>query len=602
MWNRKILNRYLQPFLFVFIITSSLPAQADSQLNELRRIADTGAIELALKLFEQQAPDLAEDSERWATWERARLAFHAKHERWQSLIEHIDSLPPGVPDTIYFEAETYRARAFLALNKPAKARYVLRRLIWQEARTAEQVNEWRQLVIRSYLKDGSASAANISMQRYEQDYGKTGNDGLLLRARVLILAAHDKQAAELLTKSKGHAERATYLLAALRSATLSAENVIKACKNALKNKKLSNTEKLRFYSVLSEAAGVEKDSGQRIASIEDMFVLSRNPEIDDGLFRFDDDMLWRAYQQHALGIANKKQLLVGDDAAWLKEISKYKKNPLRQRSMFAWLAKNSTDENVRGQSHEGLVKSLQTRKQGLEIIRHLYSDALNDGKSNAPPIVGYVLIDQALSESDIKLASNLLGQLVAPPEGIDPLLWHLRRARVFVLAGEHDKGVKVLYRLLSSQQQFNKQQTDRFMQVLFDLQTVERHKEAFDVFSRLFDHTTDLQLRREILYWMADSRKALKDYESASQLYIRSAINPLAEGAIDLWGQSAYYQAADALAKAGYVADARNLYLRLLKISKDPGRRAVLNRQMQQLLLQQQVVGKSEDASDVSSQ
>jgi len=268
----------------------------------------------------------------------------------------------------------------------------------------------------------------------------------------------------------------------------------------------------------------------------------------------------------------------------------FKKKPLRQRAMYAWLAKNGSDEKTRKLSHQQLVKSLQKRKKGLEIIRHLYRDALKGDQSNAPAIVGYVLIDQALSESDIKLASTLLRSLVAPPEGIDPLLWHLRRARVFVLAGEHDKGVKVLYRLLSDQSQLNKQQTDRFMQVLFDLQTVERHREAHDVFARLFEHTSDMQLRREILYWMADSRKALEEYKEASQLYIQSARNPLDDKAIDLWGQSAFYQAAEALAKAGFIQDARNIYQRLLRTSNDPGRRAVLSRQLQQLLLQQQVV------------
>lgn len=574
------------------LFTTSSPASADSQLDELRRIADSGAIQLTLSLFDQQSPELSSDPAKWALWEQARLAFYVQHEQWRALLDHIDSLSPAIPDGIRIEAETYRATALLAMNRPAESRAVLRSLIWRQARTAEQINNWRQLIIRSYLHEGSANSANTAMLRYEQDYGKVDTNGLLLRGRVLLLAGRDKDAAELLEKKKGVAVRAVYLLAALRSAHMSASNVLKESQKVLKNKKLGVSDRLRFLAVLAEAAAVEHNSGQRISAIEEMYALSRKLDIDEGLFKFDDDMLWKAYTQQALHIANEKQLLVGDDAAWLKETESYKKDPQRQRAMYAWLASNAANEKVRNQSHQALVKSLQQRPNGLEVIRHLYRSAINDKINTVPPVVGYVLIDQALSESDIKLASSLLGELVAPPEGIDPMLWHLRRARVFVLAGDYDSGVKVLYRLLSAKNDFNKQQTDRFMQVLFDLQTVGRHGEAYDVFSRLYEQSTDPQLRREILYWMADSRVASKEYKAASQLYLQSARSPLGDDGLDLWGQSAYYQAAEALAKAGFIQDARNLYERLLEKSTDPARRAVLSRQLQQLLLQQQVVDK----------
>lgn len=592
MRNRNVLGRCLQPFLFTLLITTSLPVLADAQLDELRRLAGSGAVQLTLKLFEEQSPDVAEDTARWSEWERARLAFYAEHKKWTLLIDHVDGLPPGIPDDMHFEAETSRAEALLALNRPAEARAVLRRLLWQQSRTVEQIASWRQLVIRSYLRDGSAKAANTAMLRYEQDYGKTTANDTLLRARVLLLAGQEKTAAELLNKQGNPVARATWLLASLRSADLPAKKIITLSKKELKNKKLSNPEKLRFYAVIAEASRVENDSGQRIAAIENMFSLTRSLDIDDGLFRYDANMLWRAYEQHALKVANSKQLLVGDDAAWLKETESYGKNPLRQRAMYAWLARNAADITVRSEANERLVGLLQKRKNGIEIIRHLYTEALKADSSEVPAIVGYVLIDQALNESDIKLASRLLVKLVAPPEGVDQMLWHLRRARVFVLAGDHGKGIKVLYRLLSSQDVFSKQQTDRFMQVIFDLQTVERHSEAYDVFSRLYDRSPGLQLRREILYWMADSKKAMKDYEEASRLYLRSARSPLGEDSIDLWGQSAYYQAADALSKAGFVDDARNVYNRLLSVTDDPGRRAVLNREIQQLLLKQQLVNK----------
>jgi hypothetical protein len=51
------------------------------------------------------------------------------------------------------------------------------------------------------------------------------------------------------------------------------------------------------------------------------------------------------------------------------------------------------------------------------------------------------------------------------------------------------------------------------------------------------------------------------------------------------WAQTAHYQAAEALAKAGMVDDARQLFDALLRVTTDPGRRAVINHSLQQLWL-----------------
>ena len=53
----------------------------------------------------------------------------------------------------------------------------------------------------------------------------------------------------------------------------------------------------------------------------------------------------------------------------------------------------------------------------------------------------------------------------------------------------------------------------------------------------------------------------------------------------DPWAQTARYQAAESLAKAGLQNDARDLFQQLLDTTKDPSRRAVLNREIQRLWL-----------------
>jgi len=56
---------------------------------------------------------------------------------------------------------------------------------------------------------------------------------------------------------------------------------------------------------------------------------------------------------------------------------------------------------------------------------------------------------------------------------------------------------------------------------------------------------------------------------------------------MDPWAQTARYNAAEALQKAGLVDDARRIYEALLKVTREPARRSVLRHNIQQLWLLQ---------------
>jgi len=221
----------------------------------------------------------------------------------------------------------------------------------------------------------------------------------------------------------------------------------------------------------------------------------------------------------------------------------------------------------------------------MQVLRRLYLQAMRFGNNDKlPAIVRYTLLEQALNESDVALASRLMQGLQVAPQGVDPLLWDMRRARVFVMAGDVSRGSEVLSAVLDSDTILDKLAIDRFMQVVFDLQTIDEHDKAYDLFDKLLKQTGSIQLQREILFWMADSRKAQKQFAEAAVLYLRSAEFP-GQALPDLWGQSALYQAAEALTEANLVSDARRIYSQLLNVSKDEARRAVLQRRLQQLWL-----------------
>jgi tetratricopeptide (TPR) repeat protein len=122
------------------------------------------------------------------------------------------------------------------------------------------------------------------------------------------------------------------------------------------------------------------------------------------------------------------------------------------------------------------------------------------------------------------------------------------------------------------------------LQVVFDLQTVQQHRQALMLFDKLLEKELALQQRRELLFWMADSLQALENYQQAAYLYLKSAT--LTEpAAMDPWAQTARYRAAKALAEAGLLEDARRIYNGLLRATDDASRKAVLENEIQRLHL-----------------
>jgi tetratricopeptide (TPR) repeat protein len=236
------------------------------------------------------------------------------------------------------------------------------------------------------------------------------------------------------------------------------------------------------------------------------------------------------------------------------------------------------------------------------VLRRLYLDSSRfKGVASIPADVRYLLVDDVLEMPDIPLASELMLGLDTAPTGVAADAWQLKRAHVFILGGDPDAGVAALKQLLSAQKDpapatvtaagakpatpvAAPVDADDVLQVLFDLQTLHRDKDAIPFFETLLSEPLVPEQRRQMLYWTADSYKALADYSKAAELYLRSAML-LDPYSMDQWAQTARYQAAQMLAKAGYIDDARNLYKGLLNATRDPSQQAVLQHDLQQLML-----------------
>lgn len=583
-------------FTFLSFFALTVVAATDPY-SEAQFIAGLGASQLALEKIEHQQNQPGLNKDGWLNWEHLRIELYGKTEAWQSLIQRVDAQQENIPDAARDWFATQQVVAWLALGNGQAARQVLRKIIWlrdSEAPIAS-MSLWREQLIRSYLLDNHANAAHTAMLRHGQDYPAAAAGAQFLRAKVLLQAGRASDAADILEKTKTVQAKSLYLLAALRSSKLAANKVRSKAQAIINGKGLDKDVRLRLLAVIAEASQADNDTGNYVAALEGIFSETRARQLDDGLIKLEGESLWQAYNNHAQALGNRQNLLIGDDAQWFAQVEKSVKNPLRQRILYGFLIVSASNKASKMRAHEGLVKSLQKREGGMQVLRRLYLDTPRfENNNKLPAIVRYTLLEQALNESDVALASKLMKGLQVAPQGVEPLLWDMRRARVFVMAGDVSRGAEVLNTVLDSDAILDKVATDRFMQVLFDLQTIDEHDKAYDLFDKLLKQTGSFQLQREILFWMADSRKAQKQFAEAAVLYLRSADFP-GQALPDLWGQSALYQAAEALTEAGLVSDARRIYSQLLKVSKDEARRAVLQRRLQQLWLRDSKGAKAVD-------
>ena len=283
-------------------------------------------------------------------------------------------------------------------------------------------------------------------------------------------------------------------------------------------------------------------------------------------------------------ISNKEQLLIGQDDEWMALAEKIKKKqPVGARSLNAFVMLRGQQVDKRNKAASEFVDLISQRKQGNRLLQALF----NEGKyfkqrADIPEPIRHKLVDLALANANIDLASEIMATIKEPPAGQDQFMWQLRRARILVLGNQLKLGAEALDTLLDKNPSLEQVQIDRLMQVLFDLQTAGENESAYNLFAKLMTRTKDEKIQREIYFWMADSRKAQERYDEAAQLYLKSAMYP-DPASMDDWAQTANYQAADVLAKAGMYQDARILFERLLKVTNDPPRRAALKRELQKL-------------------
>jgi len=579
----------IKGILFTVLLQAGMSAQAVT-LQEIQHMAAIGAPTLALELLVRDQPPAEQDINVWMEWEHQRIDLASRLRRWQSIDQRLLILPPEADDAFRLWATARRSKALLEQGKPEQALVAARQSLWVISGQAESdIMPLRSLIIRAYLNMGKLGDAKIAMIRFRQDYPQTDINSL--QAEILLRIGRYDDAAELFKQYKGGDQRALRFLAQLEAGYEQPAALGKRILWVLRKTKLTDTDSMRLWQLVARSAETAGLYVRRINALHKAMMMANLIKKGsdaglDALFPIRGADLWDAYQDYGQFVANRQQLLTGQDEQWAAAAGNVMdKKPLQAAALWSVLAQNSVQFENQLQAHAQFSEILMKQKQGAVALRYLYLKKDSPlTAASLPEHIKHQLADAALAWGDLPLASRLMGQLTTAPEGKEGLDWYMRRARILLLGGQIDEGIQALHSLLDQYPIMPRLSLDRLMQVLFDLQALERHQDAIELFTKLPVPVTDMQLRREVAYWIAESYSKQKDYTSAAAMYLQSATLP-GPNTMDPWAETARYHAADNMARAGLENDARYIYRQLLKVTKDESRRTVIRNRMQQLLL-----------------
>jgi hypothetical protein len=570
-------------------------------LAEVERMARAGTPDLALARLDSLQPTAEADAAAWAAWQRLRLDILQTRHDWKALVAATAAPPSEAPAALRRHALTLRADALLELGDGAGARAVVTGLLWQAegAPAPADLDRWRRQLIRAYAVDGHDQDAAIAIQRHRQDDARAAAQWSTLEAELLLRAGQPKRArTALFVKEGAGADPRSLLLALLADLRSGAAKPAAAFDRAVAfavAKDRSSAARALAWSIAAEAATKQDNAASRIAALEKALVAQGRDADPRAFMHVAPATIWTAYRAYGEALGNALQLVVGNEQEWFVAASnRFDSEPIAARALSIVVAATSEDPEQRGIAHWQFAQLLAKERDGGAVLTQLYLGEDADPElvaaglafakpEQVPAPVRYLLLEPVLALPDIPLASRLLVGLETPPEGADPAEWHLRRARVFVLAGRVDDGARALDQLLASGAGF---QLDRFLQVVFDLQTLGAHAAALRYLEPLLAQVDEPQRKRELAFWTAESRAALGAHAEAARLYLMSATgdDPFA---MDPWAQTARYRAAQELGQAGLRADARRQYVALLNATSDPARQAVLRHELQQLALEE---------------
>ncbi len=393
----------------------------------------------------------------------------------------------------------------------------------------------------------------------------------------MIISGRANEAAVLAVVNDQPVVRSVYVLALLKGLTSLDADLLTEALKWLAEPQLGLAFKQSLFSALFEKIKQLDSLPERIEALEGLLGIA---DIDGAQVTAVVDALWFALTEYGRRLANQQQLLMGNFDPWFELAAEMSQARSRKaEAIYAWLAVKAQGTDINARAHSLLVTLLE--QQGhLQLLRAMYLSSSQFADVGVLPLaVMYRLVDMALAEADLGLASKLMSQLDAP-KGVDIVEWQLRRARVQILAGSATYGADLLKEIVAAES-LSQAQIANLLLAVQDLNSKAELEPAFAILAELSHKLPDSSSRRELLYWMAEIRMAQQQYSEAARLYLQSARLNMATD-MGGWAEAARHRAAHALEHAGLLGDALNIY-QTLSAATEGGARRIYDYQIRRL-------------------
>lgn len=563
-----------------------LQAPTSHALQQVRTLITANVLELAEKILEQQGPPILPNGD-WLNWERQLWALYRITGKWQRLYARAQSIPPAFPAVVRHEAKLEAIKALIALHDGKRARKLIRKQLLSDTLSERDKIAVRRNVIASYVADNLLPEAGEAAVSFQSDYRPKDQGWLLLSAHIALKSGNPDSAVNILAPLDAPEARLLQTYARLQNHSLSAEQVIENSKAYLDDQRYQGLHK-PILSIMIEAAQTDAMNLHKADFIEQYLLVPETfvSALHNVLPEFAVADLVSAYSDIATARANSAGYLVGEESGW----SEFAKDidpqaTVIRRAVWAHISMQVSADSVASQlAIDNYINALIDGDR-VPLAGMIFGENLPLGQLLLSPQVGLRLFNVAIEADDVQLAADANANVLYPPAGTAMAEWLLYTGRISIIAGRYQKGATQLDRWISAFEKLTPAQTDKVLQAVFDLQTVNQHALAIPLLQKINQRSPTIKYRREIAFWIAESYDATGQYIKAANYFLFSAMQK-ANG-FDQWGEAARYRAAESLLQGNLFVDAKTLFEGLEKRAADESRRQALDQKLQQLRLRQ---------------
>lgn len=562
-----------------------LAQPASPELLRVRTLIRSNVLGLAERIMEEQGPPQLPNGE-WLNWERQLWALYKASGKWDRLVNRVQQIPPAFPEVVREEAEREVIAAYIALERGADARAILRRYLMSDEISEREKIPLRRQVIESFIAEDRLAEANAAARVFLADFRPQDPDWLLLAGRVALRSGNPGTAVNLLAPLDAPAARLLALWGRLEAGTIAPDEALVRAGAMLDDEQYEPVIR-PLLAVMVSAAGASGQERRRTDLLERYLLAPQSLafSVTRSLPRFEPADLVESYSTIARNRANSAGYLAGEEAGWSAFARLLPaEDDVARRGVWAHISTRAADRSTRVLARDAWVNAaIDGDRTGL--ISLLFGEDAPLGTLDLSPATALRLSNFAIEAGDIQLAAEASANVTAPPPGMSRDDWLLYTGRISIIAGRYDQGADRIRQWIDGRSRLSGEDTDRVLQPIFELQTVEQHALAIELLERVNERSPGGKYVRELSFWIAESHDALGEYMKAADHFLFSAMQK--DNGFDQWGESARYRAADALLQGNFFADARTLFEDLLKRASDENRIQALNGKIQEIWLRE---------------